>query len=229
MVPTEALAKFMARLADAARELAEELQAPPEMTPPDQESAVPSGLGSRQQEAYEAILAGPEEGLTTGEITKAMDYDFSNGYMTLRRLEQLALVELIPGSKPQRWRLPARHRANAGPYLLAAQQISEGEWATYGDISIAVRGDDKGARAVGRAAATLANFPNPQRVLKAGGVIPSDWHDGAGRGAEECQRRLEKEGVRFREGRADPARRVTWELLRERLRQAGVSVPPDAE
>jgi alkylated DNA nucleotide flippase Atl1 len=195
----------------------------------EDDDAGPPDLGSRQQQAYAVLSSAGDEGKITADIAREMDYDFSNAYMTLRRLEQLNLAELIAGSKPQRWRLNPRQRGSAAPYLLAAQQIGPGEWVTYGDISVALRGDDRAARAVGRAAATIPTFPNPHRVLMAGGVVPPDWHDSNGRGPDECRRRLEAEGVKFTDGKADSNTRVTWEELRERLRAVGASVPPRAD
>lgn len=227
---TEALARFMTRLAAAAQDLASELQAG-DSSEPIEEEGPPTGLGARQEAVYAILHGATDEGLTTSEISQAMGgYDVPNTYLTLRRLEQLSLVELLPGSKPQRWRLHPRQRGTAGPYLLAAQQVRHGEWATYGDLSIAVRGNDKGARAVGRAAATLPEFPNAHRILKAGGVIPPDWHADDGGGPEVCRQLLEAEGVTFSaEGRADAALRVSWEEIRARLRRAGVAVPDGSE
>jgi DNA-binding transcriptional regulator GbsR (MarR family) len=54
-----------------------------------------------------AALRAAGRDLTTGEIAAAIEYDFSNCYMTLRRLEQLGIVLLVPGTRPQRWRLVA--------------------------------------------------------------------------------------------------------------------------
>ncbi len=89
----------------------------------------------------------------------------------------------------------------------------------YGDISIAVRGDTQGARAVGRAAATLQLFPNPHRVLQSGGKIPEGWRttDSDVPNPEVCRQQLQSEGVSFDEHhRADRAHYVAWDLLVER-------------
>lgn len=230
MTPNEALAKFMTRLATAAQELAEELQSGGGTMAPEDEAGSPPNLGSRQEKVYRILVSADDEGLPTRAIAAEMKYEVPNTYLTLQSLGRLGLAELVPGSKPQRWRLHPRQRGTAGPYLLAAQQVRAGEWTTYGDLSIALRGDDKGARAVGRAAATLPDFPNPHRILKAGGVIPAEWHDDHGAGPEECQRRLSHEGISFdAQGRAEPGKRVSWEDVRERLRRAGVAVPPRLE
>lgn len=105
-----------------------------------------------------------------------------------------------------------------------ASVVGSGEWTTYGDVSIAVRGDTRAARAVGRAAATLPEFPNPHRVLKEGGVIPPGWHstDSSTPDPEECRRRLVAEGIEFdpETGRASRTFYVPWDVLVERAELA---------
>ncbi len=122
--------------------------------------------------------------------------------------------------------MSARHgtqgRGSVDAYLRVAALLRLGEWTTYGDISTAVHGSARAARAVGRAAATISGFPNAERVIGKDGRVPSGWRDDAGRGPEECRRRLEAQGVRFDEGRADPARHVGWEVLAGRAREAGI-------
>ena len=108
-------------------------------------------------------------------------------------------------------------------YVRVAGLVDTGEWTTYGDISTVVHGSSRAARAVGRAAASISRFPNAERVIGSGGRIPSGWRDDAGRGPEECQRRLEAQGVRFEDARADPARHVGWEVLAGRAREAGIA------
>jgi len=121
----------------------------------------------------------------------------------------------------------ARKRGSSARYLVAAQLIRPGEWTTYSDVSIAVRGDDRAARAIGSAAKNLPNFPNPERIIGAGGVIPAKWNDGDGGGPEVCRSRLEAQGITFHpDGRANDNHRLGWEELRQRLLEAGVDVPP---
>ena len=178
-------------------------------------------LGRRQKQIVELSGLSSEDGIKTSEIAKAINYEVPNTYMTLRGLSGSDVVELIPGSHPQRWRLTARYRRGAGEYGRIASLVNAGEWTTYGDVSIAVRGDNKAARAVGRAAAVVSGFPHPHRVLMEGGFISEHWLDSAGRGPEECRRRLDEEGVRFDEvGRADPSQRVAWDELRRRAARA---------
>jgi hypothetical protein len=83
-------------------------------------------------------------------------------------------------------------------------------------ISIAVRGDTKAARGVGRAAAALPDFPHPERVLMDGGVINPNWKDSHGRGPAYCHQLLEGQGVTFDGDRADKSRRVAWDELKRR-------------
>jgi alkylated DNA nucleotide flippase Atl1 len=125
----------------------------------------------------------------------------------------------VPGKKPIHWRLAPQYRATADPYLAVAAYVLPGEWTTYGDISVAVRGDTQGARAVGRAAATLEHFPNPHRVLQSGGIIPEGWKttDSDIANPEVCRERLEAEGISFDEhGRASRDHYVAWDVLVER-------------
>lgn len=112
----------------------------------------------------------------------------------------------------------SRAAEEAAAYARVAATVGRGEWTTYGDISMAIRGNTTGARAVGRAAAGLPDFPNAQRVLRQGGQIHPGWLDDSGGGPDQCRRLLESEGVRFWAGRADPACRVSWVELRLRDR-----------
>jgi alkylated DNA nucleotide flippase Atl1 len=178
------------------------------------------GLGSRQREMVEILRLAGDEGLTTSEISGEMGgYDTANAHMSLRALSNRRVIEEVPLRKPIHWRLAPAYRATADPYLEIAEHVRAGEWTTYGDISIAVRGDAQGARAVGRAAATLLHFPNPHRVLQRGGVIAEHWKtdDSDVPNPEVCRQRLEAEGVRFDEhGHARREFYVSWDVLLER-------------
>ena len=61
-------------------------------------------LGQRQQQILLVLLQAPDRGMTTREITEAISYDTANAWTVLRRLEAMRLIELVPGSQPQRWR-----------------------------------------------------------------------------------------------------------------------------
>jgi DNA-binding MarR family transcriptional regulator/alkylated DNA nucleotide flippase Atl1 len=187
------------------------------------EEPVDQVSGFRQKQILSLDGLRNEQGLKTGEIATAIGYTEPNTYMTLRVLLEANLVERVPGAEPQRWRLAVRYRASASPYLRIAGLVRAGEWTTYGDVSIAVRGDVKGARAVGAAAANLPHFPNPHRILREGGVIPDGWRTTDGQhGPEECRRRLQADGVTFDDaGRASPAQRVQWDTLVSRADELG--------
>jgi alkylated DNA nucleotide flippase Atl1 len=92
-----------------------------------------------------------------------------------------------------------------------AALVGRGEWTTYGEIARVALGG-RGARVVGGAAAR-GRIANAHRVLLAGGMISPGGGDGR---VEECRRRLEAEGISFRNGRADPARHLTWLDLESR-------------
>jgi alkylated DNA nucleotide flippase Atl1 len=92
-------------------------------------------------------------------------------------------------------------------FARAADVIPEGFWTAYGEIGLAAAGTRAAARAVGRAAARNAAFPNAWRVIHADGSIPAGWGRGSG-GPERCRELLEAEGVMFSNGRADPAKKI---------------------
>jgi alkylated DNA nucleotide flippase Atl1 len=174
-------------------------------------------LGKRQRQIVELPGLVGESGMRTAEIAAAIDYEIPNTYSTLQALARSEVVEQIPNKEPQHWRLARRYRPNAEAFMRIAAHVSRGEWTTYGDISIAVMGDHRGARGVGRAAAVVPSFPNPHRVLMQGGSISHDWKSPEGLGPEECRRLLEEEGVTFDDdGVADPKQRVTWDELMRR-------------
>lgn len=220
-ITTAALADLAERIGQAllayaqeARRSAGDLTAEPTIDP-----IAELPLGLRQREIIEVLRAADERGLTTSEVCKPIRYDTANGHVALRSLQTRGVLEQVPGQKPIRWRLAARYRATADPYLAIAAQIRSGEWTTYGDISVAVRGDTLGARAVGRAAAMLDHFPNPHRVLQSGGRIPEGWKptDSPTPDPAECRRRLMDEGVPFDDQeRASRDHYVSWDVLLER-------------
>ena len=117
-------------------------------------------LGDRQREIVEVLAVADDKGLTTSGVAALMDnYETPNAHTALRTLEGRKVVEEVPGERPIRWRLTQQYRGTSDPYLRIAGLVPKGKWTTYGDISIAVRGDTHAARAVGRAAAKLPIFP----------------------------------------------------------------------
>jgi alkylated DNA nucleotide flippase Atl1 len=220
---TTAVAEFAETLAQALLKLANDVRSSDDddlRVEPVVDPLAELSLGERQREMVDVLRATDENGLTTSGICQLMGgYDAANAHVSLRSLESRGVIEQVPGQKPIRWRLGRRYRATADPYLAIAAQVRNGEWTTYGDISIAVRGDTMGARAVGRAAAMLEHFPNPHRVLQSGGRIPEGWKSSSSHepNPEECRRRLDAEGVAFDEhGRAKRPHYVAWDVLVER-------------
>jgi alkylated DNA nucleotide flippase Atl1 len=96
--------------------------------------------------------------------------------------------------------------------LRAACVVPEGCWTAYGEIGAAATGSRRTARVVARLAANDPTFPNAWRVIHADGTIPDGWGRTAG-GPARCRARLEAEGVTFRSGRADPARKILSDEL----------------
>jgi alkylated DNA nucleotide flippase Atl1 len=111
------------------------------------------------------------------------------------------------------------------PILRAARVIPEGYWTAYGEIGIAATGSRKAARVVARHAAHNPAFAAPWRVIHADGSIPDGWGRQDG-GPEKCRELLEAEGVRFINGRADPAQKIVSEEI-EMLLAGAVAEAPD--
>ena len=103
-------------------------------------------------------------------------------------------------------------------FLRAARVIPEGLWTAYGEIGLAATGSNNAARAVARCASRSKSFPNAWRVIHADGSIPDGW-GGGGRGPQKCRERLEAEGVRFYNGRADPEKKILADELELLLAQ----------
>jgi alkylated DNA nucleotide flippase Atl1 len=96
--------------------------------------------------------------------------------------------------------------------LRASRVIPEGYWTAYGEIGAAATGSRRAHRLVARLAAHNPGFSTPWRVLHADGSIADGWR-GRGGGPEKCRELLEAEGVRFVNGRADPAQKFLSEEI----------------
>jgi hypothetical protein len=115
MLDNKALAQFAIDMAGAYTRLAERLREPEArphhiMAGPELVEILP---GYRQRAVYEYLKGEGGEGKLTREVNDGIGYDFSNTYTTLHRLKNMGIVELIPGVRPQRWRLSAQYRDEA--------------------------------------------------------------------------------------------------------------------
>jgi len=186
--------------------------------PPAPDSTAVQPRGPRQ----EAILALPEmataAGLKPAVVAARIQYSVSNTYTLLQTLGRVGLVEQVPGSRPQRWRLTREHRNGAELFCRLAGQVRMGEWTTCADISLAARGDTSAAWMVCWAAERLPDFPTPHRVLLEGGR-PHPYEHEHQRGLPGLvSARLLAEGVRFDAyGHAERSSRVGWDDLRQRM------------
>src|ERR671918_2067055 len=101
--------------------------------------------------------------------------------------------------------------------IAVASLVRRGEWTTYGDISAAVTGSVRAARAVARSAARSDDFPYAHRVLRADGSIARSEGPRRTERVDRARSALAAEGVEFDlSGRADPAARVHWDELARR-------------
>ncbi|MGA2163802.1 MAG: hypothetical protein ABSH36_04965 [Solirubrobacteraceae bacterium] len=175
------------------------------------------GLGRRQQEI--AALAGldTDEGMSTSEVARDIDYDAANTHASLYALAARGIAEGFRHGDHNRWRLTPRYRS-ANPYLAIAQLVAAGEWTTFDDISLVVHGDRRHARDVVLASVELPDIP-AHRVLPPGGQVPAAWRSYATKTADpgECVRLLSGEGVPVDgDGRASRSHYISWDLLAER-------------
>jgi hypothetical protein len=167
-------------------------------------------------------------GLASGEIAAQVQCLVPNIYRLLRALCESGVVEPVPGSGPQRWRLSAAHRSSPAVFERFARTVGPGEWTSCADLSIAARGDLFGARLVCWAAGHAAGFPDAHRVLLEGGIPHPVAHEHQRASPAEVRALLLHEGLAFTAGgRASPARRVPWDQLRDRARQGTGSEAPN--
>jgi hypothetical protein len=158
-------------------------------------------------------------GLRPADVAAGIGKRLSNTYKLLRSHHESGLLEQVPLSNPPRWRLATARRASIDAFVRLAAQLRPGEWTTCGDISLAHRGDLAADALVCWAAAQLAEFPAPHRVLLAGGRPHPHGHEHPRSRPGTIYPQLLEEGVRIDGfGRAERACRVTWDELRLRAR-----------
>jgi O6-methylguanine-DNA--protein-cysteine methyltransferase len=214
-IPAEALVAFLDDCESALARLRRSTIATLEFIPEHEPVVL---RGDRQEEVARLSQFFSEAGLTASEVARELGHDEANTYTVLKSLERAGLLEVVEGT-PRRWRYAEKVRRDE--VMRAGLVLREGEWASYGDVSIAVYGNKGGARAVGRIAATNPAFPNAYRVLDRNGKIRPDWK-GYGGGPERCRELLETEGISFRQGLADPGKRISYEEIEKRLNDSSL-------
>src|SRR5579859_7632121 len=64
---------------------------------------LPTVRGHRQQEILELLLAAPDEGWKTSLIAQLANMEQPTAYLALQALQRQTIIELVPGSDPQKW------------------------------------------------------------------------------------------------------------------------------
>src|SRR4051812_45878224 len=204
-------ARLHRRLAEAHEGYARDLAA----AVGSEEVEVPQLKGAVQRRIIALPEMFTEVGMSAGEIARTLDYDEPNTHTVLKSLRDAGVAEHVEGATPRRWRMTVKHRRNR--ILRMSRFVPEGRWTTYGDFSIAVYDNVRMAITVGQVAANNPAFAHPHRVLWSGGLIKDVWRDDEGRGPEECERRLQTEGIRVTNRHADPDKFIGWEELKKLL------------
>lgn len=96
--------------ADLNRFAAELSQEPPSNARRTAVSASSLVQGPRQRSIVSLAELAVEQGVTTKDIANAIEYEVPNTLLTLQGLARHGLVEKVPNTRPQRWRLTAPYR-----------------------------------------------------------------------------------------------------------------------
>lgn len=67
-------------------------------------------VGERQVELMSLLTEAGDEGATTGDLSRRMEYDQANVYLTARQLARRGFVEKDNTARPHRYRLAERFR-----------------------------------------------------------------------------------------------------------------------
>jgi hypothetical protein len=120
---TNSWSRFLRTIGTAMLELAQELEAA-QTDGQDQEQdeahharpqravPLPHVRGPRKQAILMVEGLNSDFGMTAGPIADAAGTDGFNVYEPLGKLELEGVLELVPGSRPRRWRLARRFRSN---------------------------------------------------------------------------------------------------------------------
>jgi hypothetical protein len=127
MTESEALARFMRRLAAAVDELARSLDGAPGRAAASLEAIRPP-LGKRQRQIVSMARIDSEDGMRAAEIAAAMNGPGApNPYLILDSLERRGVLERTPDASPRRYRLAAPYRAaRHGPVHSVASDVEAG-------------------------------------------------------------------------------------------------------
>lgn len=113
-----ALIRLSRTVADALNDFAASIEAgeaePERQVRPAPESVPVTGHRQKQIVALSGIWT--LRGMTTGEVSRLIEYDQPNVYNTMQKLQELGVVERADdGDGPQRWRLTPRFRVEGAP------------------------------------------------------------------------------------------------------------------
>jgi alkylated DNA nucleotide flippase Atl1 len=138
-------------------------------------------------------------------------------------LEQSGDALATPSASEARSGTIRTRAATNDDYRRAIRAIPQGKVAAYGTVSTIVRGDTDGSQHVAGLAANDTSLETAYRVVKRDGSVAAGfhWSDGRRGVADEAQRVLEDEGVKFdARGRALPEYVLSVDELRT-LYEAG--------
>jgi hypothetical protein len=103
------LIRFLRSLSSAALELAHELET---VQDGDRRSLADVDLGSLQRPIAETPSMNSDAGVSPREITNHLSRsDEPNVRIALEALRKRGIAEMVPGVKPQRWRLTSMYRS----------------------------------------------------------------------------------------------------------------------
>ncbi|GAA0543717.1 hypothetical protein [Actinomadura livida] len=113
-VGTAALTRFLRTVGTAAIELARDLENAPQDR--GRHALDEAGLGSLQRQVAGAPGMDTEEGVSPRHIAEYLDRgDEPNIRTALAAMQKRGVAEMVPGIKPQRWRLAPQYRSTLAP------------------------------------------------------------------------------------------------------------------
>lgn len=176
----------------------------------------------RQQELLDLLVHVDSGGEKTRKLADKTGVDQPNVYLTLQTLARKGLVERVPGSSPQRWRLAERYLV-FGKLRAIADRLPHGYWTTDADVSIALYGNSSGTAMIRHVLLTrhqsVRNFHRIRRDSAAATSALNAAHD----------QMLRDEGVEFDdEDQPTRARRLAFDHLTDAFDEPGDADEPPA-